>query len=46
MIKLPGIAERIAYDFYDEQAFPIFTFGAKYKDLNIQIRDQLIGKLI
>ena len=43
IFKLPGIAEDIAYQFYNEEASPIFSFGSKFGFLNEQVREQLTG---
>ena len=40
---MPGIAEHIAYKFYNPEAWPIYSFGANFKTLNEQVRDQLLG---
>ena len=40
---MPGIAESIAYQYYNDEACPIFSFGSKFGFLNQQIREQLLG---
>ena len=42
-MSLPGVAERIAYQFFNPAALPIYSFSEKCKDYNIQIRSQLHG---
>ena len=41
--SLPGIAEYIAYQFYDTDCPPIYTFGPNFAKFNQQIRSQLHG---
>ena len=42
-MSLPGVAEKIAYTFYNSKAVPIYSFAQKFRDYNIQIRNQLHG---
>jgi hypothetical protein len=37
-MSLPGVAEHIAYKFYDENACPIYSFGPQFKKYNEEIR--------
>ena len=40
-VSLPGLAQKLAYKFYD--GIPIFTFGENFKKYNEEIRKQLYG---
>ena len=43
-MSLPGIAEFLAYKYYNENAAPIYSFGQKFSKYNKEIReDGLIG---
>ena len=41
--SLPGIAEAIAYKFYNPESPAIYSFGQKFAKYNKEIRDQLHG---
>ena len=45
-MSLPGIAEHIAYKYYDAKAPPIYSFGKMFGDLNAEIRSQLYGGMV
>jgi len=42
-MSLPGVAEKIAYKFYNEAAVPIYSFGEKFKKYNQEIRRSVIS---
>ena len=42
-MSLPGVAERIAYKYFNPKSPPIFSFGEKFGLYNKQIRQQLHG---
>ena len=42
-MSLPGVAQELAFKYYDDDATAIYTFGKKFKDFNEQIRKQLHG---
>ena len=42
-MSLPGVAQKLAFQFYDEEATAIYTFGKKFQKYNEEIRSQLHG---
>ena len=42
-MSLPGVAQNLAFRFYDEKATAIYTFGQKFKEFNAEIRKHLLG---
>jgi hypothetical protein len=44
-MSLPGLAQHIAFKFYDEKAVPIYSFGKDFELYNKEIRQNLDGGL-
>ena len=42
-MSLPGVAQSLAYKFYNPEAIPIYSFAQPFNDYNRQIRSQLHG---
>ena len=42
-ISLPTLAQRLAFEMYNPEAYPIYSFGSKFGFLNTEIRSQLYG---
>ena len=40
---MPGIAQHIAFKYYDEKCCPVYSFSQKFSELNADIRSQLFG---
>ena len=45
-ISLPSLAQYLAFEKYNPEAFPIYSFGNKFGFLNAEIRSQLFGGLV
>ena len=44
-MSLPGLAQHVAFKFYDKTAAPIYSFGRSSQDYNKEIRKNLDGGL-
>jgi hypothetical protein len=44
-MSLPGLAQHVAFKFYDKTAAPIYSFGKSFGSYNNEIRDNLDGGL-
>lgn len=42
-MSLPGVAQKLAYKYYEKDAVPIYSFGEKFKHVSQDIRSQLYG---
>ena len=42
-ISLPTLAQKLAFEKYDPEAYPIYSFNSRYGFLNSEIRSQLYG---
>ena len=45
-MSLPGVAERIAYKYFNPESPPVYSFGKSFRNYNKQIREQLYGHVL